>query len=144
MQRGFFSVFDSVYASAQKEHTSQVSMLLESCVNEVLALLLLSPFLPASLDAQPCQKLMASDVAPEFGFGVCTCDCSVKEGAGVFARQSAEAYVRLTADEGDIPRLGRPRRLKLHRKDFKTDIFPPRPDGEHILELLRLTGTCWL
>ena len=126
MQRGLLSIFDAVYAFVQKEHTSQMSKLPESCLNEVLTLLLLAPLLPASLDRQPCPKLIASDAAPEFGFGVCTCDCSLHEAAGVcrIAERRGD-YVRLTADANDaeeMPRLGRLRRLKLHRKDFKTVI----------------------
>ncbi|CAE7209507.1 unnamed protein product [Symbiodinium sp. CCMP2592] len=127
MQRGLFSIFDAVYAFVQKQPTSQVNRLTESCLNEVLTLLLLAPLLPASLDRQPCPKLIASDAAPEFGFGVCACDCSLEEAAGVCRMAERRGdYVRLTADansaEEEIPRRGRQRRLNLHRKDFKTII----------------------
>ena len=126
MQRGLFSIFDSVYAFAQKLHPSEVSKLPEPCLNEVLTLLLLAPLFPASLDRQPCPKLIATDAAPEFGFGVCACDCSLEEAAEVCRMAERRGdYVRLTADAhdpGEVPRLGRPRRLKLHRKDFKTII----------------------
>ena len=126
LQRGFFSIFDSVYSFVRREPATEITMVPETALNEMLVTLLLAPLLSADLDRQPLEQLVATDAAPQFGFGVSVCRCSRQEAVQVcsFAERRGD-YVRLTAcpdDPVEAPHLGVPRRLAVTQRDFTTVI----------------------
>ena len=93
-------------------------------MNELLVTLLLAPLLAVSLDREPLQMLVATDAAPEYGFGMSTCSCDAKTAMEVcrLAERRGD-YVRLAPARGDpteVARLGSPHRLPQTQLDFKT------------------------
>ena len=126
LQRGFFSIYDDVYGFVRREPPAKVVPIPDAAMNEMLVTLLLAPLLSVDLDRQPLQQLVATDAAPQYGFGVSVCSCSKYEAEQVCSLAERRGdYVRLTADPGDpveAPRLGVPRRLAATMKDFKTVI----------------------
>ncbi|CAE7542598.1 unnamed protein product [Symbiodinium natans] len=126
LQRGFFSIYDGVYSFARKEPATELTRVPEAALNEMLVTLLLAPLLSVDLDRQPLQQLVATDAAPQFGFGVSVASCSRQEAVEIcgFAERRGD-YVRLTTSPDDpveVPRLGVPSRLSATEKDFKTVI----------------------
>ena len=125
LQRGFFSIYDSVYDFVRLEPEFGVKPLPSNVINEFLTTLLLSPLLVASLDRFPLPLLVATDASPDFGFGVAAKRCSPTEAAEVcrLAERRGD-YVRLTAnsEEVEVPRLGKPTLLKCAQADFTTVI----------------------
>ncbi|CAE7543518.1 unnamed protein product [Symbiodinium sp. CCMP2592] len=126
LQRGFFSIYDAVYAFVRREPPTEKINVPPAVLNEMLVTLLLAPLLTTQLDRQPLPQLVAADAAPEFGFGVAVCGCTQAEAATVcrLAERRGD-YVRLTAEEGDdayVSRLGKPRQLRYTQRNFKTVI----------------------
>lgn len=126
LQRGFFSIYDSVYQFVRKEPADCVFPVPGAVLNEMLVSALLAPLLSADLDRLVLPKLVATDAAPEFGFGVSACECNIREATQVCRLSERRGdYVRLTSHPGDVaemPRLGVPRKLGCTQKDFVTII----------------------
>ena len=126
LQRGLFSIYDSVFAFVRRLPEKAAVDIPCNVANEMLMALLLAPFLAVRLDRQPLHTLVATDAAPEFGFGVSACGCDRHIAASVckLAERRGD-YVRLTPGPGDAPevdRLGNPKRLPHTQLEFKTII----------------------
>ncbi|CAE7547923.1 unnamed protein product [Symbiodinium natans] len=124
LQRTFFSIFDDVYSFVRRVPEHCVEQLPDNVMNELLVTLLLAPLLAVSLDREPLHMLVATDAAPEHGFGISTCSCDAKTAMEVcrLAERRGD-YVRLAAAPGDpteVARLGSPHRLPQTQLDFKT------------------------
>eukprot|EP00439_Symbiodinium_sp_Y106_P070151 s430_g12.t1 len=124
LQRTFFSIFDDVYSFVRRVPEHSVEQLPDNVMNELLVTLLLAPLLAVSLDREPLQMLVATDAAPEYGFGMSTCSCDAKTAMEVcrLAERRGD-YVRLAPARGDpteVARLGSPHRLPQTQLDFKT------------------------
>lgn len=126
MQRSFFSIFDSIYDFVQKEPADQLLKLPLAVSDELLLAVMLAPLLSARLDREPLRTMVATDASADFGFGVCACPCTKQEAANLcrLAERRGD-YVRLTVDASDpveVPRLGRPHRLRVKQSHFRTII----------------------
>ena len=124
LQRGMFSIFDKVYAFAQREPSDSPNLLTNSVHDELFTMLALLPLLPAASDRQYLSELLACDAAPEFGFGVSALECGRKqvEKIGRLSERRGD-YVRLLVEENDEPektRCGKPHRLAFKKSAFKT------------------------
>ena len=104
LQRGMFSIFDSVYEFVRRDAQKQPRSLPKQVQNELLVGLVLMPLLPAALDRPFLSELLACDAAPEFGFGVCSLPCGPKvvEDVGRLAERRGD-YVRLLTEPDDQP-----------------------------------------
>ena len=126
LQRGFFSIYDRLYDFVRQEPSSEVMFVPKPALNELLTTLLLVPLFAARLDRKPLDMLIATDAAPEFGFGVsaCACDSKIAVADCRLAERRGD-HVRLYCEQGDTPeisRLGTPHRLPYKQSDFKTVI----------------------
>eukprot|EP00435_Cladocopium_sp_Y103_P008297 s2259_g2.t1 len=126
MSRSFFSIYDKVFQFVRAEPATKQVAVPAATLNELFMTLLLSPLLASSLTRQPLPMLVATDAAPEYGFGICVAHCSDGEAADVchLAERRGD-YVRLTADSdspAEVPRLGKQHRLVQTQKDFTTVI----------------------
>lgn len=126
LQRGLFSIYDSAFAFVRRVPEKAVVDVPHNVANEMLMALLLAPFLTVRLDRQPLDTLVATDAAPEFGFGVSVCECDRHTAASVCKMAERRGdYVRLAPAPSDAPevhRLGNPRRLPHTQLEFKTII----------------------
>ena len=131
LQRSFFSIFDAVYKFVRRQPPLETVRVPGEVLDEMLVTLLLAPLLSVDLDRQPVQELIATDAAPEFGFGVGSCPCSKGEANQVcrLAERRGD-YVRLT-NPVEVPRIGLPRRLAVTQKDFRTVICSRAPWSAH-------------
>ena len=129
LQRGMFSVFDDVYKFVTCPEQQKQQHLPEPVLNELLEFLALAPLLPASLDRQYLDTMLACDAAPEFGFGVCALDCGrkVTEEIGRLAERRGD-YVRLLPGPAcaEVPRSG-----TQHRLPFKEEHFGRSSPARH-------------
>ena len=84
---------------------------------------MLMPLLPADLERQWLPEIVATDAAPQFGFGVCAYSCTPDEAAQVGRLSDRRGdYVRLFPEDGDepeVPRQGRALRLSMHKSSFR-------------------------
>ncbi|OLP74045.1 hypothetical protein AK812_SmicGene46529 [Symbiodinium microadriaticum] len=123
LQRSMFSVFDKSYGFVQQPAPAKRRSLPEAVQLELLQMLALMPLLPAALDRQFLDTLLACDAAPEFGFGVCAAKCGRRlvQQVGRLAERQGD-YVRLLPNPGmtEKPRLGVMHRLPLKPTQFKT------------------------
>ena len=123
LNRPIFSVFDKVYDFVRKEPAKLKLQVPDGALNELLITVMLSPLFAVSLDREPLGFLVATDAAPEYGFGVSVCRCSSSESAQVcrLAERRGD-YVRLCPSETivEVSRLGQERRLKQKETDFST------------------------
>ena len=123
LQRSMFSVFDKSYGFVQQPAPANRRSLPEAVQLELLQMLALMPLLPAALDRQFLDTLLACDAAPEFGFGVCAAKCGRRlvQQVGRLAERQGD-YVRLLPNPGmtEKPRLGVMHRLPLKPTQFKT------------------------
>jgi len=126
LHRGMYSIFDATYKFVQQE-PAKISCLVPMAVQtELLADLLLLPLLPAALDREYLNKVVACDASPHFGFGVVSCDVEdeVVSDLGMLAERRGD-YIRLFPDPHDPPkkdRLGTPHQLHLRERQFKVVI----------------------
>ncbi|CAE7302251.1 unnamed protein product [Symbiodinium sp. CCMP2456] len=123
LQRGMFSMFDEVYKFASQPQQQERKPLPEQVLGELVEFLALAPLLPAALDRQFLDTMLACDAAPEFGFGVCAFDCGrrVTEEVGRLAERRGD-YVRLLPGPAcaEVPRSGTQHRLPFEEQQFRT------------------------
>ena len=123
LQRGMFSVFDEVYKFAGLPQQQERKPLPEPVLSELIEFLALAPLLPAALDRQVLDTVLACDAAPEFGFGVCALDCGrrVTEEIGRLAERRGD-YVRLLPGPAcaEVPRRGTQHRLQFKEQQFRS------------------------
>ena len=86
--------------------------------------------------------MVASDAAPDYGFGVCAAEAPAELVAepGRFSERRGD-YVRLNRDSGiyepERPRIGQPRHLPLVQHDFRDilSIKAVRPEHAGVMEI---------
>ena len=143
LQRSFFSILDASYAFVRKEPPDKIIDLPSASLTETICSILLAPLLSVSLDRPYLGELIATDAAPEFGFGVvakkCTADLAARLGA---LSERRGDHIRLFSCEDAAPevsRLGTPHRLHFDQKSFRT-IISARAKFEAHSGVLELHG----
>ena len=123
--RSCFSVFRQAYAFAQLQPDTTLQRTPKAVLDELTLFLSLSPLLDISLARDYVPLILASDAAPEFGFGLsaAAADQSLLRELGRLSEKRGD-YVRFSRDndpdaELEKPRLGEPHRLALRRCDFR-------------------------
>ena len=105
----------------------------------------LAPLLTAGMDRDWLPLVVATDAAPEYGFGTSVCPLSRDRVADLGRKAERRGdYIRLSRlgeedDEPERPRLGRPHRLQLAKSDFRDVLCLKATRAEHasIMELKR-------
>ena len=125
LNRPLFSCLDAVYAFTRRTHPNTPQKLSDEHRAELLLVILLAPLWEADLTRDWLPGIVASDAAPEFGFGVCfapTSQAYARE-IGTLATK-ADFFVRLdrgdSDDEPEKRRVGTPDRLRLRKTAFST------------------------
>ena len=121
LQRPVFSVFRRCYPLAQTEPLGVKVTVPRGVRNELSLFTALAPLVVADLARDYVALLVASDAAPEFGFGVAAAraDQDTLRELGRLAERRGD-FVRLSreddpAAEPEKPRLGTPHRLELRQ-----------------------------
>ena len=139
MQRGLFSIYDSVYAFVRQLPSDTPAVLPQGSLDEILVSLILLPMLSASLDRQWLPELVATDASSGYGFGVVAAPYSARKVAqiGRLAEKRGD-YVRLTATEDSEAwrdRIGEPHQIDLTAADFRTVVMKSARWKTHISSL---------
>lgn len=130
LARGSFSVFDRIYKFTRRSNPNEKQCIPSKVACELLTFLLLLPLVFADMGRTHAPLVLATDAAPEFGFGVSVHRCSSKLAAtiGRLAEKRGD-FVKLTLnDDEPTPkdRIGEPHSIALCKDDFTTAISSSR------------------
>ncbi len=141
--RSAFAVFRHTYAFACRQPQDQPCQLPQAVGHELALLSALAPLITADSARDYIPLVLASDAAPEFGFGLATARASQEDlcGLGRLAERRGD-YIRF-AREGDPdaeqakPRIGVPHRMTLRRCDFRhvLSLRAKRQEHSGVLEM---------
>ena len=129
LARPMLSCFAEVYHHTRLEGQHSERALTPRSVAELLAFVTLLPLCEADLQRPWSDLIGATDASVDFGFGACVADCSPDRSRelGRLAERRGD-YVRLdrllagedSDDEPERPRIGKPHRLGLPKRAFRT------------------------
>ncbi len=143
LRRPFFGVFRNIYRFTRLEPQDVSADLPIAVSNELCLFTALAPLLGADLARDYAPHILASDAAPEFGFGVSVASASTDDPCelGRLSERRGD-FVRLEREgdpdaEAERPRLGRAHRVTLRRCDFRHVLSVRAREIEHswVLEL---------
>lgn len=143
LSRAHFSLFDRVFTFVRREPFDDVIDVPLSVLRELLSFAFLSPLLEADLSCQWDERIIASDAAPDFGFGVSFARASPDVVADL-GRKAERRGDYITMDGSDDPlrtagRLGTPHHLFFDQADF-TDVISHRCHAIEHSSILELRG----
>ena len=131
MARAFLSIFDRVYVFARRPEEKLPIDVPIDVMDELIIFVMLSPLLVADLTREFHPLLAATDASPSYGFGASVCPITSHEAVqlGTYSDKRGD-FIRLRRDggeddEGEKPRIGVPRELRIHKRHF-VDIFSIR------------------
>ncbi len=144
LARPFFAIFRHVYAFTRTEPLDVAIQIPSSVPAELCLFSALAPLLVADLARDYVPSIVASDAAPEFGFGVASAPATqdLLQELGRLAEHRGD-YISLAEHRGDLeaeaekPRLGKAHRLALRRCDFShiLSVRARREEHSGVLEL---------
>ncbi len=143
--RPSFSAFHRCYRFARREPQEEVCDVPTAVVGELLSFALLAPLLGGALDAEWAPLLVASDAAPDFGFGVSVASLPSDEvrllGLKSERRGDYVRFDRLTNKllEPERPRVGRRVPLPVSATAFR-DVISKRAEIREHSGILELRG----
>jgi len=137
LARPIFSIFEHAYGFVRLEDQHTVVDVPRRVVAEFLHFAALSPLLITALDRPFSHTIIATDAAPEFGFGVSVCNAPIGL-VRQLARKSEKRgdYVRLhraspDGPDAERPRIGTPVRLGIGKRHFHSVISCRARHFEH-------------
>ncbi len=143
--RPSFSAFHRCYRFARREPLEEVCDVPTAVVGELLSFALLAPLLGGALDAEWAPLLVASDAAPDFGFGVSVASLPSDEvrllGLKSERRGDYVRFDRFTDKllEPERPRVGRRVPLPVSATAFR-DVISKRAEIREHSGILKLRG----
>ena len=129
LDRPMLSCFAEVYAHARLDGLHTERALSPRCIAELLAFVALLPLCEADLQRPWSELLGATDASVDFGFGACVTDCTparsrelgrLAERRGDYVRLDRLAAGEDSDDEPERSRIGKPHRLGLPKRAFRT------------------------
>ena len=134
LDRLLYSVFDAVYVFGHSEDASE-RRIPYSCCQELWLFAVLSLSLRVDLLMPWYESVVATDAAPEFGFGACRAPMTAQVRQLLLDAEGDQGrFVQLPSEEGDepgAPRTGRPVHLPLRKTAFATVFSIPAREKGH-------------
>ena len=140
LNRSLYSVFNRVYGVCSLDDRCAVVPLPQQARAELLLFALLAPYLEAGLDRPWAEHVLATDAAPEYGFGLSVAAATSSEARKIGRLPDKSGwYVRMRNDaalNGSLKhRKGQSYRIHASMGDFLTLISQPKRYDSHSGEL---------
>ncbi len=131
VSRPHYSCFRSVYSFVDRAPAETQLDVPEAVVGEFVLFVALAPLLAAGLDREWLPLLLASDAAPEYGFGTSVGPLSCRDIAALGRKSERRGdFVRLERPDGENEEPERFRLGRLHKLPIEKERLQRRPEHQ--------------